>query len=144
MNRRRPVQLTLVGLGVLSIVALVVVNGGLVGQTMASWSDRVLGGSVFRTAEVEQVYARALSAQGRIQRTATIGTFGPVSSFTDSQSSDPLVETGWKPTINGGLLNLLSVRAEGRSCSRSMNAAPRECIPASSSGVPVQGAVKVF
>lgn len=136
MNRRKPVQRALIGLGVLSIVALVLVNGGLAGQTMASWSDRVLGGSVFRTAEVEQTYARALSAQGRIQRALTGGTFGPVRSVTDTQGPFRFSDSGWTSSIDGGLLGLVAARAEGRSCSRSMNTAPNECVPAPSTGSP--------
>ncbi len=110
LRRRR---LGVAAMGLLCGLALILANGGVVGQTMASWSDRVVGGSVFRTSEdAGKVYARAISTHGRVDRLVSVDQFGPVRSFTDAQRPLKFVDSGWIQGGDPGLFGVVST--EGR------------------------------
>ncbi|MGW5323970.1 hypothetical protein [Rhodococcus pyridinivorans] len=127
MTRRR-LQTALAAVGILAVLGLLAMPGSL-GSTMAAWSDKVLGTSVFSTSTAaNKAYARAVSTYGSIDRLVTApSTFGPVRSFTTNNSSIRFSDSGWTEGRDSGLLGLVTAGGRGRSCSRSEIASPNEC-----------------
>ncbi|MFD6897824.1 hypothetical protein ACFWB0_25225 [Rhodococcus sp. NPDC060086] len=134
LRRRR---LGVAAVGLLCGLALILANGGVVGQTMASWSDRVVGGSVFRTSEdAGKAYARAISTHGWLNRLVSVDKFGPIRSFTDAQRPLKFVDSGWVQGEESGTFRVVTAEGQGRSCSRSEIATPNECTPPPSTSLP--------
>lgn len=127
MTRRR-LQVAVAAVGILAVLGLLAMPGSI-GPTMAAWSDKVLGASVFGTSTTaNKAYARAVSTYGHIDRLVTgANDFGPVRSFTTHTSPVRFSDSGWTEGRDSGLLGLVTAGGRGRSCSRSEITSPNEC-----------------
>ncbi|UYP18326.1 hypothetical protein OED52_16930 [Rhodococcus sp. Z13] len=86
MKNPRSSRLLVALLGVLAVAGAAIFNTGLVGQTLASWTDRVFGSSTFGASPVAlNGYAQSVSGRSKIGRPLTNDTFDGVETEKTAQ-----------------------------------------------------------
>lgn len=100
--------------GILVLLVTVALSAATIRPTEATWQDVVHGESRFGThPNAGKNYARAISGNGTIQRTATASSIGPARAFADP--SAPAVERPLEVS-NSGALGVLPISMDGNSC----------------------------
>ncbi|MBH0118339.1 hypothetical protein I0Q12_01815 [Rhodococcus sp. CX] len=119
MTNSRSLRLLVAVLGVLAVAGAAIFNIGFVGQTLASWTDRVFGGSTYGVnAASLQGYAHALGGRFQINRLVSSETVGGATAerFATNTGTTQTPATGFTQYHSDGLLGIVATELDSAVC----------------------------
>lgn len=132
MKNRRSLSMLVAILGVLTVGGAAVFNTGFAGQTLASWTDRVLGTSTFAVdAPSMQGYSQSLSGRFYLARTTLGDRAWEGVAARRSATSKGTTNAAEVSHSSGTGLDILRVHAKSAACSTYLPSSPA-CMSSSS------------
>lgn len=116
MNNPRSSRLLVALLGVLTVAGAAIFNAGFVGQTLASWNDRVFGSSTFGTNSAAfEGFAQAVGARYHFHRRLSDSNLGGARAQVKLPKEDT-VKKSWVSQSGSGTAGILAASMKGSSC----------------------------